>query len=155
MIEYPTRVRIADHRDENEIMELCRRLHTENGIFTMDEGKVLSTLRKAFNRDGGVLGVIGERGMIEAMIYIAFGEFWYSTDTHLEEYFSYVAPEHRKSKDALELVQFAKWCAETSNMYLVIGIMSDHRTAGKVKLYQRVLDEPIGAFFLYPKKKDA
>lgn len=150
MIEYPTRVRIADHGDEKEIMELCRRLHVENGIFSMDDSKVLETLRKAFNRAGGILGVIGKRGNIEGLIYIAFGEFWYSRETHLEEYFSYIPPEYRKSKNAIELVEFAKWCAENSNMKLVIGIMSDHRTMGKVRLYQRSLGEPIGAFFLYP-----
>jgi hypothetical protein len=153
MIEYPSRVRIATSEDEEEAMALCRKLHQENGIFTLDEDKVRDTLRRAFNRQGGVLGVIGERGKIESMIYLTFGCFWYSSDQHLEEYFSYTAPEYRKSKNTSELIQFAKWCSETSNMYLVIGVMSDHRTAGKVRLYQRSLSDPIGAFFLYPKKQ--
>lgn len=151
--EYPITVRIANSDDEEEVMELCRMLHRENGIFSLDEDKVRSTLRRAFNREGGILGVIGKKGTIEAIIYMSLGEFWYSRDTHLEEYFSYVKPEYRKSKDAMDLVQFARWCADSSNMYLIIGIMSDQRTAGKVRLYQRSLGEPIGAFFLYPKKE--
>ena len=152
MTSYPTRVRIATPEDEEEAMSLCRDLHKENGIFSFSDDKVLATLRKAFNREGGILGVIGERGNIESMIYMLFGEFWYSSDPHIEELFNYTAPEYRKSKNAVDLINFAKWCAENSNMYLVIGVMSDHRTAGKVRLYQRVLSEPIGAFFLYPKK---
>jgi hypothetical protein len=153
MIDYPKRVRIAAPEDEEEAMELCRQLHSENGIFSFSEEKVRATLRRSLNREGGILGLIGNHGSIEAMIYLMFGQFWYSEDQHLEELYSYVRPEYRKSKNASDLIQFAKWCAETSNMYLVIGVMSDHRTAGKVRLYQRSLSDPIGAFFLYPKKQ--
>lgn len=130
-------------------MELCRELHRENGIFSMDEEKVRAMLRKAFDRQGGLLGVIGEPGEIEGMIFMLLSTFWYSSDPHWEEMLAFVRQKYRKSRNAVELVNFGKWCADSSGIPLVIGIISNERTAGKVRLYQRLLDHPIGNFFMY------
>lgn len=146
---YSGKVRIAGAADEEEIMAMCRRLHSENGMFPMDDEKVRSILQKAFNRDGGILGVIGNPGNIEAAIYMMISTFWYSNETHLEELFSYVLPENRKSTNALDLVEFAKWCSDYSKFKLVIGIQSNDQTMAKVRLYRRRLGEPIGAFFFH------
>jgi hypothetical protein len=149
MTEYPTRVRIATAEDEEEIMELCRELHEENGLFSLNEEKVRETLRKAFNRQGNLIGVIGEKGSIQAVVCMILSSFWYSDDPHWEELWAYVVPEYRKSNNAKDLIAFAKWTSENSNMPLLMGIMSDHRTEGKVKLYERQFSKPFGAFFLY------
>ncbi len=148
---YPGRVRIADKEDEEELMAMCRRLHAENGMFMMNPDKVRTVLRKAFNREGGILGVIGDPGKIEAAIYMMVSTFWYSDEHHLEELFSYVSPEYRKSTNALDLVEFGKWCSDQSKFKLLIGIQSNERTAAKVRLYKRKLGDPIGAFFLHPR----
>lgn len=146
---FPGRVRIAQKSDEEEVMELCRELHRENGIFAMNEDKVRAMLRKAFDRQGGLLGVIGEPGKIEGMIFMYLSSFWYSDDPHWEEILNFVRQPHRKSKDALELLDFARWAADSSNIPLLIGVISNERTAGKVRLYQRKFDAPIGNFFFY------
>ena len=149
---YPGRVRIADKGDEEELMELSRQLWKENGLFELNENKVRSMFRKAFNREGGILGVIGAPGSIEGMICMVISSFWYSDNPHLEELFNYVAPKYRKTRNAVELVAFAKWCSDESGFPLVIGVISNERTEGKVRLYQRQLDKPIGNFFFYKKK---
>ncbi len=146
---YPGRVRIAESRDEEEVMRLCLLLHEENGLFPVNQDKVRAMMRRAFNRDGGVLGVIGESGKIEAMIFMLVSTFWYSDQPHLEELFSYVHPDYRKSKNAVDLMEFAKWCSDQSGFPLVIGVISNERTAEKVRLYQRQFDKPMGNFFLY------
>ncbi len=143
------RVRIAGKNDEEELMEICRRLHAENGMFPMNQNKVRDVLRKAFNREGGILGVIGDPGKIEGAIYMMVSTFWYSDECHLEELFSYVLPEYRRSRNALELVEFGKWCSDQSGFKLLIGIQSNERTAAKIRLYHRKLGDPIGAFFLH------
>ena len=94
-------------------MELCRELHRENGIFAMNEDKVRAMLRKAFDRQGGLLGVIGEPGKIEGMIFMYLSSFWYSDDPHWEEILNFVRQPYRKSKDALELLDFARWAADS------------------------------------------
>ena len=154
-MSYPGRVRIVGSEEEEEVMALCRDLHKENGLFLMDDEKVRAMLRKAFNREGGILGAIGSPGSIEALIYILVSSFWYSNESHLEELFTYVAPQYRKSRNAVELMHFAKWCVDQSGLPLVIGILSNERTAGKVRLYQRQFDKPAGNFFFYAKKNAA
>lgn len=149
MPKYEGPVRIADASCEEEAMRLCRELHKENGLFSLNEDKVRATLQKAFYRQGGILGIIGTPTKIEAMICMIISSFWYSDDPHLEELFVFVRQEHRKSKHAVELIRFAKWARAEGKIPLVIGVISDERTAGKVRLYQRELGRPIGNFFIY------
>lgn len=146
---YPTRVRIATPFEEEEIWGLCRDLHAENGIFTLSEDKVRGVLRRAFNRQGGILGVIGKPGSLEAMIYIQMTAMWYTDDPCLEELYTYVQPQYRRSRNAVELLHFSKWSAETSGLPLFIGVISNEQTERKVQLYQRQFSRPAGNFFLY------
>lgn len=153
-MNYPGRVRIADGKDEEELIEICRKLHSENALFTINEDKVRSMLRKSFRREGGICGVIGEPGRFEAMIYMLISSFWYSDEPHLEELFCFCLPEYRKSNNAKDMINFAKWCSDQSGFPLIIGVISNERTEGKVRLYQRQLSKPIGNFFFYKKKSD-
>lgn len=154
-MEYQGRVRIIERDEVGDAMRLCRKLHAENGIFTMNDDKVLSMLNRAFDRQGGILAGIGKKGNLEGLMYLLLSSFWYSTEPHLEELFLYVDPEHRKSRNAVELLKFAKWCAEEMNMPLFIGIMSDSSTLRKEALYERQLSEECdkGRFFMYNKRK--
>lgn len=149
---YPGRVHIADRKDEEELMELCRQLHRENGLFALNEDKVRDMLRRAFNRDGGIIGVIGESGKIEGIIYLLISSFWYSNEHHAEELFNFVPKKYRKSKNASELIDFAKWASDQMKMPLLIGVISNEKTEAKIRLYQRRLKKPIGSFFLYGKE---
>lgn len=144
-----SRVRKADRGDEKEVMALCRELHKENGLFTLTEEKVQSYLDRAFNRNGAIIGVIGERGRIEGAIYLMISDFWYSDDWHLAELFSYVLPQYRKSSNAKDLIAFAKRCALELKLPAVIGIISNERTEAKVNLYRRQLGTAVGAFFVF------
>lgn len=145
-------VRIAGADEEESIMELCRELYHENGLFSLDESLVRTMLQKAFTKQGGIIGLIGEPGKIEAAIYMIISNFWYSRDAHLEELFSFVRPQHRQSTHAKSLIAFAKTCSDGLQVPLVIGIVSNERTEAKVKLYQRQLQKPAGAFFVYGSK---
>ncbi len=70
-----TLVRLATPADEPEVLEMCRMLHSENGAFTMDDELVQNQLRMAFAKKGGMLGVIGESGKLEGMIYMLLAHF--------------------------------------------------------------------------------
>jgi len=149
MSKYEGPVRIADASCEEEAMRLCRELHKENGLFSLNEDKVRATLRKAFDRQGGILGIIGTPSHIEGMIYMLIASNWYTDDSQLEELFNYVSPEHRKTDHAVQLIRFAKWCSDEGKIPLVIGVISNHRTRAKVRLYQREFGEGVGNFFYY------
>ena len=147
---YPGRVRIAEKKDEEQVLKICRNLSEENGMFPMSESKVNAMLQRAFAREGGILGLIGD-DPIEGMVYMLVSSLWYTDEPFLDELFLYVSPEHRKSRNAIELMNFAKWCSDESGIPLVIGVISNQKTEGKVRLYQRQFKQPAGNFFFYKK----
>ena len=150
-MQYQGRARIVQRAEEENVMQLCRQLHEENGMFKMNDDKVRAMLARAFDRQGGILAGIGEPGKLEGLMYLLLSSFWYSNDPHFEELFLYVAPAYRKSRNAVELLRFAKWCADESNFPLFIGILSNHSTERKELLYERQLhaDDYKGRFFVY------
>jgi hypothetical protein len=153
----PPVVRLASRDEEEEIMEMCREIHSENGLVSMDEGKVRQMLHRAFNKEGGIIGIIGKPGALEAIIMIVMTNFWSSNETHLEELFSYVrrpfrtkfnGPDTIKMPHAEALVLFAKKCSDEIGVPLVIGVITNKRMAGKVRLYRSILGYPAGAYFV-------
>lgn len=153
----PPMVRLATKAEEDELMEMCREIHAENGLVSMDETKVREMLNKAFNKEGGIVGVIGEPGNLEAVIMIIMTSQWSSSDTHLEELFAYVRRPFRtkfkgakttKMPHAEALVRFAKKCSDEIGVPLIIGIVTNNRMAGKVRLYRSILGYPAGAYFV-------
>ena len=146
-------VRLALPSDEDEVMVLCRMLWEENALFPMSEDRVRDTLKLAFAKRGGMLGVIGDKGKIEGMIYLLISSFWYSSEWYLQELFNYVHPDYRRSTNAKALLSFSKKCSDEIGLPLLIGIISNERTEQKVKLYQRQFHKPDGAFFFYRGKE--
>lgn len=144
-------VRTAAPEDEEGIMELCRLVNTENGIFRMNEQKVLDMVRPALFLSGSIMGVIGKRDHIEGMVLLRVSQFWYADESFLEEMFVYVHPDYRAAKGgrARKLVEFAKTTSEKLGLPLMIGILSNSRTDAKTRLYERQFGSPAGAFFLY------
>lgn len=143
-------VRLATRADEAQLMEICRALHKENGLFAMDEDMVRGMLHRAFNRQGGMIGVIDGDKEIAAVIYMLLSNFWYSRDNHLEELFAFVKPAYRKPPGhAIALIEFGKRCSEQIGIPLVIGVLSNKHMEAKVRLYRKELGTPAGAFFVF------
>lgn len=148
-----TRVRAATSADEDALIHLCKELHAENAAFALDEDKARIVLREAIRPHPNiprVIGVIGQpKAPLEGAIYLAATQEWYSNEWALMEIFNIVSKEHRVSRNASDLIEFAKVCADSMRMKLVIGILSNDRTEAKVRFYARRLGPPAGAFFLY------
>lgn len=145
-------VRLADPRDEDGLMELLRELYSENAIFKIDEDCVRSYLHRAFRNESAMIGVIGAPGHIEGALYLVIGQFWYTREKHLEEFFNYVRPEHRRSKHAQSLLAWAKGLSNET-LPLVIGVISNKRTEAKIKLYERQFGKQAGAFFVFNRER--
>lgn len=149
--ELPT-VRIAQPADEEDVMAMCRRLHSENGLFSLNENKVRALLHRCYKGDGTIVGVIGETGHLEASTCLAISDFHYTDDWHLAEYWNYVEEPFRKSGNAEALIEFGKECAVKMGIPFITGIITNKQMAGKVRLYRRLLGYPTGAFFCYNSK---
>jgi hypothetical protein len=143
------KVRLGVEEDIPQLIELGRMLHAENAMMPLCEDRIRAAVLRAVRKDRAILGVIGPVGRIEGGIYLTVGQFWYTDKPHLEELFAYVRPDCRKSENAKALVEFAKDCSRRLNVPLLIGIISNDRTAAKIRLYERRLGAPSGAYFLW------
>lgn len=142
-------VRIADIADEPELMRLTRLACAEDGQHSYNPDKVNAFLKLHFEKRGGIIGVIGDKGgELKAYLLMMVTEVWYSSDYHVQELSLFVAPAHRRSNYAKQLMVFAKKTSEALNLDLTIGVLSNERTEPKVRLYKRQF--PIkGAFFVW------
>lgn len=160
----PSAVRIAKPDDSQEIWRLFLQGHKENGIFRLAPEKVDYFMWRCLHGgqlpptdtgSRGVIGVIGEPGALEALALLVIGEYWYTTEKHLEEMLVYVDPEHRKSHHARVLVSWMKRQSELTGLPLLTGVISNDRTEAKCALYRRMLTDverrcgKVGEFFLY------
>ena len=146
-----THVRAAGPDDLEGIMALARLLNVENSVFPLDEEKAQQLIIPSLFKDGGIIGVIGSKDKIEAVVMLRVASNWYSNGSFLEEMCIYVHPEYRSAKGgrARKLIEFAKKCSDELEMPLMIGVMSNSKTDAKVRLYERQFGSPSGSFFLY------
>lgn len=154
-------VRVATPWDEKSLVDLFLKAWEENGITSVDVESIVAMLRPALYLWEGIVGAIGEPGgRIEGATLLRYSKMWYSSDWLLEEKILFVDPEFRakgksnsgstrKVYHAKELCEFAKKTANELNMPLMIGVLSNERTASKVRLYERSFGPSAGAFFLY------
>lgn len=142
-------VRLAAPGDEEEIMAMCRRLHAENGLFDLDDDLVRGLLKRYFRKDKVIVGAIGAPGKIEASTCIVFSTMYYTPQWHLAELWNFVDEPYRQSRNLEALIAFGKTCSDRIGLPLITGIITDTRTAAKVRLYRRLLGTPAGAFFVY------
>ena len=145
-------IRIGTPNDLDEVMALAIAASEENGFVNPNPLKLLAEIYPALNRDHGLMGLIGKPGgKVEGVILLRMGTMWYSDQEVLEEKAIFIDPNYRSAKGgrARKLCEFAKTVADGLGIPLIIGILSNHRTEAKVRMYRRTFGVPSGAFFLY------
>lgn len=145
-------VRIGTPDDVDGVMQLALSASHENGFVSPNPEKMLQDIWPALNLDRGLLGIIGNTGeKLEGAVLLRVGSMWYSDDEVLEEKAIFIDPKYRSAKGgrARRLCEFSKHVADNLGMPLIIGVLSNHRTEAKVRLYERQFGKPSGAFFLY------
>ena len=147
-------VRVAQPEDEDGVITLAKLMHQEIGMFEFNEAKVRHTVRPLLHKHGGIIGVVGPKGNLEAMTALRIATNFYSDTPFLEESAVFVRPEYRNATISRlhKMIEFAKNTADGLEMPLMIGVLSNHRTNAKVELYQKHFGTPIGAFFVYGAK---
>jgi len=146
------KIRMGTPEDIYGMMDLALMACDENGFVNPDKYKLMNELWQALNLQYGMVGIIGkENGPIEGAILLRIGPMWYSHDMVVEEKAIFIHPDHRGAKEgrARKLVEFAKKAADELGIPLLIGVLSNKRTEGKIRLYEGQLGKPTGAFFLY------
>lgn len=152
MSEDNLHIRLATTEDMAEVMKLAVTACQENGFLNASTELLAREIWPALCQDHGLCPVIGPpTGEIEGLALLRIGKMWYSEATVVEEKAIFVYPEFRAAKGgrARRLCEYSKHVADTLNLPLLIGILSNTRTEGKVRMYKRIFGEPAGAFFLY------
>ena len=152
MSEPLTPIRIGNLDDLPDMMDIAMNASDENGVVRASKVKMLQELYSALSRHCGLMGIIGVPGeKAEGAVLLRVGHMWYSEDPVVEEKAIFIRPEFRAAKGgrARRLCKFSRYIADQFGMPLIIGVLSNHRTEGKVRMYQREFGPPSGAFFLY------
>jgi hypothetical protein len=145
----------ARPEDRAAIIELCREDWAENSQFSLSLPKLETMISRILDQDEGVIGIIRRSGEIEAVMAMRISQFLFSEDYVLEEVLNFVRPQYRRSTNAKDMIAFAKRCSEEIGIPLVIGVVSNERTAAKVQLYERQLGKACGGYFIWSKTLDA
>lgn len=145
-------VKVATPFDIHDIMDIALSACEENGFVNANPQKLLQEIWSALHLKDGLVGIVrGEDGQIQGAILLRIGTPWYSDEKIIEEKAIFIHPDYRGAKigRARMLCEFSKTTADRLGIPLIIGVLSNHRTEGKVKLYERLFGKPSGAFFLY------
>lgn len=146
------KVWVGNPDDLDDIMELAMAACDENGFVQPNPMKLLAEIWPALNRDRGIIGIVGVPGeKPQGAILLRIGNIWYSDAEILEERAVFIHPDYRAAKGgrARKLCEFGKKVSDELGIPLTIGVLSNHRTEGKVRMYERIFGKPSGAYFLY------
>jgi hypothetical protein len=143
-------VRVATVDDLNPVMDLAILAAQENGFLDASIPRLLNDVWPALNQDRGLCGVIGN-DKLEGMVVLRIGTLYYSEQVCIEEKVIFVREEFRAAKGgrAKKLCEFSKHASDVLKLPLIIGVLSNTRTAAKVRMYERIFGPAAGAFFLY------
>lgn len=148
-------IRIATPEDMDQVMQLAFMAAEENGFIEPNTDRLVNEVWAALNQQSGLCAAIGKPGgMIEGGVLLRIGQMWYSDAPVLEERVIFIHPEYRNAAGgrASKLCDFSKKVADSLGIPLLIGVLSNHRTAAKIRLYERQFGKQSGAFFLYGAK---
>ena len=121
MSDQPTIIQMADWNDEPEIWKLCEEMQAEQPKHNLNWDRVGAVVRLATRRERGILLVVrGEGSYIKAACLLVLDQVWYSDDWQLVEYFNFVRKNCRKSTYAKDLIAYAKGCADTLGVELIV-----------------------------------
>jgi GNAT superfamily N-acetyltransferase len=140
-------VRLATPEDLNELMRLTQMACEEDAQHSYNPQKVYEKLLLHFNKQGGVVAVIGAKGQeLKGYLLMVVDQIWYSDEWQLLELSLFVAPDHRRSTYAKQLMAFSKQASDGLQLDLTIGVLSSSRTEAKMRLYDRQFKR-LGAYY--------
>jgi hypothetical protein len=149
------KVRVGTPEDVHRMMDIATLATTENGFALPNTMKLLQEIWAALNLRNGIVGIIGEpTEVIEGAVLLRIGQVWYSDDPIIEEKAIFIHPDYRSAKGgrAARLCEFSKRTSDELGIPLTIGVLSNERTAAKVRMYSRIMGQPSGAYWLYNTK---
>ena len=145
-------VRVGNVADLDDVLELAFLVAGENGVVPFSREKILKGIWPALNKDHGMIGIVGPKdGKPQGFVLLRIQPPWYGDTYIIEECGIYVHPDYRQAKGgrATLLYKFCREVADKTGYRLLVGVLSRHRTASKVRYYERFFGPQAGAFYIY------
>ena len=157
-----SKIRLAGPEDEDELLELCRARHLDEGLlnyhgkpFNFSEERCRRILHRAIipNRNStdlawcGVIGAPGE--ILQGSVYVSVQYFGESDEQYLSERWNWIRPEFRKSDHGKLLIAFADAIADELKMVVMRGDISPEDDTAKARFFRRNGSMPVGRMFVY------
>lgn len=147
MTPNPFNVRRAVPADADALFAfLMEHYYRESALQPVSEKKVRANIRRCVEMDRGIAGVIDGEDGIEASIGLAFEEYNYTDESHVEGLWLGVHGDHRNTQHAPNLLKFAKWVWQGLDIPMFLEVLTADRLMGKMRLFQRQVPQ-IGAVF--------
>jgi hypothetical protein len=153
MIICPPSVTLATAKDAEDLVDLLIENHKENGLADLKLSALWEIVIRGCERQNAMIGIIRGEKKIEGSVGLFRGPWWYSDEEHWIDHWNFVHPDFRKTKHAQHLLDFANWLASQMTEPVLMGVLSDHRTQGKLKLYGRKMRLIGGVFVAGPIKQ--
>lgn len=139
-------LRTASAEDTDAVLNLLRLMRREIDDGPFEEDLVRAMIGECLTRGAIILSL--SHGEPVGTLGLSTASFWWSKELFLQDRWTFVHPQHRRAPHARALLEAAKQTAKVAGMPLLMGVMGNIRTAGKVKLFSRIFGAPVGASFL-------
>lgn len=151
MTSRPTSVRLVHPGEEAALFTFVCSSDEEWCLGPRDDTKVRRIIDRAAG--GGpmprpVFGLVPGEKEIEGAVGLFPTELWNSSELYLRVFFHYVHPNHRRTRHAVHLAEFAKWFGEESGMPVVFELLHPELTANKAQLFGRQA-RPAGGLYIH------
>ena len=138
--------RLATSADRDALRAMLLDMRSEMGIGSLNRDKGFAVLDKVI---AGGLAIVAEiDNAIVGSIGLFIGDWWYSDDQFVGDYWTYVDPVARNSFIALRMIEVAKTIARGLGLPLVMSVINPIDGIKVSRLYRRRLTL-IGETFLW------
>jgi predicted N-acetyltransferase YhbS len=138
-------IRLATADDLPAVFGLLRLMAEETALQRVSFAKVVAQIESCLER--GVILLACEEDQVVGSVGLLVAQHWYTDDWHLGEQWTFVHPDHRRSRHARNLLAAAVETGKEIGLPLVMGVFTTKQTEGKCKLFARHL-KTVGQIFL-------
>ncbi len=155
MISMESKVRLANYDDTNSIVDMCMAFFSSTPrVVPVSEDRVRATLNSLLpkgrndpNVGSAWIGVIGNPGELVGSVGLVVQNPWHSEHSHIQQLWSFVLPEHRRTPHTSQLISFSAAKAEE----IMAPVVADRAStpAAMERFYLRAGWVPVGSVFQY------
>ena len=146
-------ISLATPENLEEVCDLLRVMHAENGVGRVNEDKARGVITKRI-QEGGCI-VARSHGRLVGTVAIYKDMWWYSDELAFFDQWFFVHPEHRSEGHAVRRLAALKQACRNTGVPLVLHVGTTVDALSKLKFFKKHLTPFGGSFIFQPEAKAA